>query len=205
MKWNLIEETEYQTTRWSGGDTTQLWIQPRQALYANRDFLWRISTASVEEEHSVFTKLPDYNRFLSVRVGCLQLKIGPNPPLSMKPLQICSFDGAVPTESWGRCTDFNLMLRKGRCTGTLEALILPAGTSRTWYPPQPALPRRTAALFCSTGEVLLPEQRLTARSGQLLLCQDPEERPLPLCASRDTEIFLAVIDKLDGDFAGGSE
>ena len=82
----------------------------------------------MELDHSVFTHLPDYHRFLTVLEGELELQIGSGPKLPL-PLSLCQFDGGVPVESWGRCKDLNLMLRKGACTGSMEVLRLPAGSS----------------------------------------------------------------------------
>ena len=50
------------TTQWSGGATTQLAIAPKGAVYADRDFLWRLSSATVELDESDFTPLPAYDR-----------------------------------------------------------------------------------------------------------------------------------------------
>ena len=47
MKWELITQEQYVTTLWSGGTTTQLAIAPEGAVYADRDFLWRLSSAKV--------------------------------------------------------------------------------------------------------------------------------------------------------------
>lgn len=45
-------------------------------MYADRDFLWRLSSAKVELDHSDFTPLPDYERLISVLHGDLDMKIG---------------------------------------------------------------------------------------------------------------------------------
>ena len=52
-----------------------VFIAPEGAVYADRDFLWRFSSAGVELEHSDFTALPDYVRLISVLDGQLELKI----------------------------------------------------------------------------------------------------------------------------------
>ena len=44
---------------WSGGTTTQVGIAPAGAVYASRDFMWRVSSATVDLEVSDFTALPD--------------------------------------------------------------------------------------------------------------------------------------------------
>ena len=46
MDWKLLTKSDYVTTRWSGGTTTQLAIAPEGAVYADRDFLWRRRTLS---------------------------------------------------------------------------------------------------------------------------------------------------------------
>ena len=115
MEWTLLTREDYITTNWSGGTTTQLAIAPEGAQYSDRDFLWRISSAKVELEHSDFTPLPDYDRFLAVLAGDLTLKVGNEACAPLPRLTVRYFDGGVPTQSWGKCTDFNLML--GLCVG----------------------------------------------------------------------------------------
>ena len=80
MNWTVLTKEQYIATPWSGGVTSQLAIAPEGAVYANRDFLWRLSSATVELEHSDFTPLPDYYRYLSVLKGEIQVKIGEDAP-----------------------------------------------------------------------------------------------------------------------------
>ena len=145
MDWKLLTKADYVTTSWSGGTTTQLAIAPEGAVYADRDFLWRLSSATVELDHSDFTPLPDYNRFLSVLEGGIQLKIDADEPVPVSPGKVVAFDGGVPVESWGQCVDFNLMVRKGKAKGSVEVLsgdrepfTVPPGRSvcptGTWRP-----------------------------------------------------------------------
>ena len=130
MEWKLLTKTDYVTTSWSGGTTTQLAISPEGAVYANRDFLWRLSSATVELEHSDFTPLPGYHRFLAVLEGKIRLKIDANEPFELAPGRVAEFDGGVPVESWGQCVDFNLMVRKGKGLGAVAVLLGPrAGRS----------------------------------------------------------------------------
>ena len=122
---SLLTPDDYKTTRWSGGSTTQLLISPPGADYADRDFLWRISSAVVEDGTSTFTPLPDYERFIATLEGSIVLQHNGGSPLRLEPFQVHRFDGGSVTESVGRCRDFNLMLRKGQAQGTLQA-VLPA-------------------------------------------------------------------------------
>ena len=144
MEWKLLTQADQVTTTWSGGTTTQLAIAPEGAVYADRDFLWRLSSAKVELEHSDFTPLPDYNRLISVLHGELDMKIGDGARFGLEPFTLRSFDGGVPVESWGMCTDYNLMVRKDKCQGIAQSVALsdgpPAAGLRPWPPPRRGRP-----------------------------------------------------------------
>lgn len=178
MSWNVFTPKDFETSPWAGGVTTQLAIGPQGTHYADRDFLWRISSAQVELEHSVFTNLPDYHRFLTVLEGNLELQIGHSPKSALPPLSICEFDGGTPVESWGRCKDLNLMLRKGACTGSMEVLRLPAGPSPTMQADWDIL-----GLYCVQGGTSW------LRSGEFGLLPEPASCSLTLT---EPSIFLTM-------------
>ena len=50
----IIAASDMPVSLWSGGRTTEIYIAPEGALYAERNFLFRISTAEVELEESDF-------------------------------------------------------------------------------------------------------------------------------------------------------
>ena len=192
MEWKLLRQSDYHTARWSGGTTTQLAIAPEGAQYAGRDFLWRISSAQVELEHSDFTPLPGYNRFLAVLAGELELKVGGEARTPLPCLTVRSFDGGVPTQSWGRCTDFNLMVRKEQGQGEVCCMRLPASGAAVLTPEASgAYPFLARALFCVSGTLNLPEAGLTARQGELLLCRNAAPDAVRVTADSDTA-FLAL-------------
>lgn len=120
MKITKICADAQTVSRWSGGTTTQLAICPPGAVYGDRDFLWRVSSAVVELPESDFTPLPDYDRILMILEGELSLSHDGGEMYTLKPLEQTSFDGASHTYSRGQVTDFNLMMRKERCTGRVE-------------------------------------------------------------------------------------
>ena len=150
-----LSPRDYTVSRWSGGTTTQIAIFPPEAKYADRDFLWRISSATVDLEESDFTALPDYERLISTLAGEIVLTHNGGAPLTLRPFEVHAFSGADATHSRGRCTDFNLMLRRGRAAGTMEALRvsntptkLDAGISVA-CPPIPAAEQ--LLLYCAEG------------------------------------------------------
>ncbi len=123
----IIRKEEVITTEWSGGTTSQLAISPAGAVYADRDFDWRLSSAEVNDEKSTFTPLPDYHRFLTTRKGSLKMRHDGGDWYSIGEGDVAEFEGASLTESEGKVTDFNLMVRKGRVEGSLDTEFLEDG------------------------------------------------------------------------------
>lgn len=117
-----LKKEDFSVSSWSGGTTTQLAIEPENAEYKDRDFLWRVSSATVELEESVFTPLPDYERLIMTLEGEMELAHNGGDMLRLPRLKPHSFDGADKTVSRGKVIDFNLMMRKGQCEGILRLL-----------------------------------------------------------------------------------
>lgn len=122
----IVKRSEYETSIWSGGTTTQLLIYPEDALYRERNFKWRISSAKVEDEESVFTNLPCISRILIVIDGELSLAHEGRYNVTLKPFDQDSFMGDWGTKSFGKATDFNLMMNTG-CSGELSSFSVDAG------------------------------------------------------------------------------
>ena len=123
MMMTKIEEKDYKKSKWSGGTTTQLLIWPPESDYKTREFQFRISSATIEEEHSVFTKLPGIYRYLSVLEGKLELAVEKNHQIhheSLNLFDVFAFWGDQEVKSKGKVRDFNLMLQQ--CKGKLEAI-----------------------------------------------------------------------------------
>lgn len=125
----IIRKNQLVTNRWSGGTTTQLLIYPEDANYSERNFKWRISSANVENEESVFTHLPGISRIIMIIDGEIILEHEGKPRTALKPFEQHSFMGNWTTKSYGKVTDFNLMMSEG-INGRLKPLsIEEAGTS----------------------------------------------------------------------------
>lgn len=123
----LLHNEDYKTTEWSGGMTTELSIAPEGSVYADRDFLWRLSSATVELEESDFTSLPDYDRIIMMLKGDISLSHNNDNWIDLPEFTPHSFDGADATASKGKVVDFNLMLRKGKCAGHVVPLRMEEG------------------------------------------------------------------------------
>ena len=159
MRFTHLTSKDYVVSNWSGGKTIQIAIAPEGAVYADRDFLWRVSSATADLDESDYTPLPDYQRWLSVFDRPIRLP----------------HDGGAATRSWGRCVDFNLMLRKGKAEGSLQALLLSSG--------QPLEPQGadTMLLYCAEGSGTVGEISLKAE--EAVLVQDVKEHTVTVTGS----------------------
>ena len=175
---------DYTTTRWSGGATTELLIRPRGAAYAQRAFLCRVSSATVELDESTFTALPDYDRLIATLEGEIDLVHDGGAPIHLRPYEVHAFDGGSATRSFSRCRDFNLMLRKGQAAGSLRAV--------TCDGPCPLSPgTRTALLYCVTGTCTAAGVPLAP--GESLLIEDVDADALTLEGDPQARLMLAEV------------
>ncbi len=122
MKNKIINKDHFKTSLWSGGKTTELYIYPENAIYKNKNFLFRLSSATVELEKSNFTPLKGIKRFIAPIDGSLKL-FHQDKEIYLEPYDCYAFDGGVETTSEGKVTDFNLMLSKD-VSGTLQSFFL---------------------------------------------------------------------------------
>lgn len=173
---------------WQGGKTYELAIGSEGSSYAGRDFLFRISTAMVDLDHSTFTSLPDYMRIIMPIDGALTLVHNDGPEVHLPPLSAHSFDGGWRTESHGRAQDFNLMMRKGQCRGDMEApqlqkgvpLEIPAQKSscRLFY----CVDGSCSIIFGSESHPFQPGEGLCTGGEACILCADRPATVICTCA-----------------------
>lgn len=171
---------DYAVSSWSGGTTTQLAIFPPDAKYADRDFLWRVSSATVELEDSDFTPLPDYERLIAALEGEIVLTHDGGAPLRLRPFEVHAFSGASATHSRGRCRDFNLMLRRGKAIGSMEALSLTDAPTALH-----AAEGETMLLYCAAGHALAAQSARPVRSEA-----KPKEPAAPLSLASGEALLL---------------
>lgn len=122
----IVEGKKFITNRWSGGTTTELFIFPEKSSYADRNFDFRLSMATVEVEESDFTPLPNIFRKTLILDGEITLAHNGEEAEKFIKHSVATYDGGWKTKSVGKCTDFNLMT-KGRSFGSLEGKSLEIG------------------------------------------------------------------------------
>ena len=182
-----LTQKDYITSIWSGGSTTQLFLWPPQGNYNERDFLFRISSATVETETSTFTELPGIGRYITPLQGGLTLQHKGHHTVTLQPLQIDSFSGNWQTTSIGKARDFNLMLKK--CQGQLA--LLPR---RTRLEIEPA--RRESFegfYFTKPGNCLVQGTTYPVQAGDLLLLHLlAEEERIEVILQTEETLHLAI-------------
>lgn len=109
MQISILNPTDFKTSTWAGGTTTQLYISPLDSNYLERSFDYRISSARIEIEASNFTSLPAVQRKLMILDGEITIKHQNQYSKKLKAFDQDSFDGSWNTSTIGKCTDFNVM------------------------------------------------------------------------------------------------
>ncbi|MGN0714216.1 MAG: HutD family protein, partial [Anaerovoracaceae bacterium] len=204
MKYQLIKKDAYKTSRWTGGETREMAIWPAGSQYLERNFIWRLSSATVEQEESDFSSLPDYDRVLMVLDGEVVLSHEGQRVARLKALEQDRFDGAYKTHSFGKITDYNLMVRKGN-EGYLD-LLYPEETAAACGPTYPTeKPLAAHALFCQEGYFVanFSGQTVMASPGELLVMEFGEgEQPAYTIMGEGTVIRAQVyFDEMKGQLA----
>ncbi|HNR03775.1 MAG TPA: HutD family protein [Bacillota bacterium] len=108
----IIRKSEGKVSTWSGGTTTQLYIYPENAVYADRNFRWRLSSAKVAADESTFTPLPGISRILMIIEGEVEIEHQGHHRTVLKAFEKDSFSGDWTTICKGKAADYNLMTDK---------------------------------------------------------------------------------------------
>jgi len=172
------------TINWASGTSTEIFIHPQGASFAARDFLFRISTATVEAEESTFTFFEGITRHLMILKGTLELIHEGRYTKQLAPYDQDTFSGEWSTRSKGKVTDFNLMLREG-WTGSLEHRHVPQGKAASF----------TAAtayyfLYIAAGTLSLNDGS-SAQAGDLLRIQ--EGSALSVVAAETSDVIVIEV------------
>ncbi len=150
MKCSLIKKSDCKTSDWRGGKTTELAIFPPTKKYIDRDFVWRLSSATIDLEESDFTKLAGYDRVIMPLEGEVVLTFNDEKTVKLRELEQTAFSGEWMTKSFGRITDFNLMTRRGAARGALD-VIEPASEAARLSHESSSGDKTTHALYLRDG------------------------------------------------------
>ena len=123
MSIQIKKQSEIISNRWAAGTTSELFIWPNQTSFEARDFDFRISTATVEQAETTFTKFNGYSRELMILAGKLQIHHENLYSKTLNTFDVDSFEGDWDTKAEGMVTDFNIIYR-GKVLAKLESNAL---------------------------------------------------------------------------------
>jgi environmental stress-induced protein Ves len=162
----LISFNDLPATPWKngGGVTRELYSYPAAASFDQ--FVWRVSIADVTQS-GPFSSFPGVDRVITLLQGeGMQLLSANGDRTLLAPLQVHRFRGEeqISAQLEGvACLDFNLMLRRGAATGSVDI----------WHADRD-LPHGCDLLFCLQGrwDVLTASgQQVTLEPRQSLVCE----------------------------------
>jgi environmental stress-induced protein Ves len=188
----LIRKSEQITISWSGGTTTQLFIYPEKASYQERNFLFRISLATMETEESVFTKLPGISRQIMILDGTLKLEHTGRYTKILKKFETDSFEGDWETKGFGKVKDFNLMTA-GTLQGTIYGTLLKKGETIEF---QSINQIHNIYLYPYKGKLTVEAERQNLKLDQMDFLQvvlDNNNRQISITAFEDTDLVITRI------------
>jgi environmental stress-induced protein Ves len=165
MQIKVTKKEQLQTNTWQGGTTTQLAIYPESAVYKNLDFIFRISTATIDVEQSAFTALPNVTREIMVLAGELVIAHKGHHTKQLTKFDTDSFMGDWETTSMGKATDFNIMTR-GNAKATIKGFSLQEKESK-----ELTLDGDVMAIYVYSGKVCVEQSPLktTLQQGDVAL------------------------------------
>jgi environmental stress-induced protein Ves len=170
MQIKHITADSFQTTNWSGGTTTELYIYPEATTYQERNFLFRLSKATIEQEETTFTPLAGVKRSLMVLEGALTLIHEGQAPKELDKFDIENFTGDWNTRSVGKATDLNLMCRED-AVGLLKKRVLRKIRLRSFWQENSLQPYRAVLYYMHEGkaEIASEKQTYLLKQGEILV------------------------------------
>lgn len=107
-----ITKNDFKTTNWSGGETSELFICPKDASVAEKNFDFRISSATCELDSSTFTPYNGFIRYITPLDGDLRMIVNEREVI-LKPFEVFEFLGSDEVTSYSKIRDFNLIVKEG--------------------------------------------------------------------------------------------
>jgi environmental stress-induced protein Ves len=109
---NYYPRDSRQPQSWASGTTTELFIYPLSANFQQRNFSFRISTATVEAAETTFSDFSNFKRILMVLEGELLVTHEGHYSKLLRQFDQDLFDGGWKTNSKGKVRDFNVIFNE---------------------------------------------------------------------------------------------
>jgi environmental stress-induced protein Ves len=190
MNIKIVKSTALESTSWSGGTTTELFIYPENSSYSERNFDFRISTAEVQLESSDFTPLPGFFRKLMVLKGKIEISHENEHNINLSRFDQDEFSGDWKTSSIGKCTDFNF-IHTQKFEGELLAKKIQRGEKLHIIPAD-----SFTFLYLLEGQltVELDKTAVTLNASDLIVIQGSDTDGLQLIAIENALVIETRVD-----------
>jgi environmental stress-induced protein Ves len=181
------------TVSWANGTSTELFVYPPDGNFQTRDFIFRISTATVEAEETTFSDFSGLTRILLPLKGKLTLVHEGRYTKELQPFEQDQFDGSWSTRSKGQVQDFNLIFNKQTSARVIhhhlssgEVNTLDVNNSRHF-------------IFVNDGVFEVNGQRIVA--GDLVEFESSDVQPTDIKCHEEGNILECIIHHTDMDHA----
>ncbi|HUH25006.1 MAG TPA: HutD family protein [Flavobacterium sp.] len=182
MQTTIIRKESIKPNTWDGGETFEYFIYPPTASYANRDFLFRISSASITKIPSNFTKFDNYQRFLVMLDNDLEINRNGQKEVYTQD-KVFKFASNDDITSYSLGNDFNLMVGKD------------VKKSEVFFPKDTVqLSQAFIFVFAKEDTILsVNEKDVSLNSQDLLLIENMEQTAVTLKSLNDILMGYVVI------------
>ncbi|EGJ27975.1 HutD family protein [Streptococcus porcinus] len=125
---SILKSQSYSVSKWSGGKTKELYIFPKTSSYLEKNFDFRLSSATVSLVETNFSDLRGYHRLIMTLDRSMSLfNLETHEITKLKPFETFSFEGCDKIKSYGQCTDINLIYNDNYL-GQMEAVHKTTGS-----------------------------------------------------------------------------
>lgn len=195
QNFELISTDRYQRAQWKNGlgHTDQIAIHPANADLRKGDFLWRISTARIENA-SDFSLFPDHDRNLIILEGAgVRLthtfpEADASDTVELPRLEPYEFPGDVPSRCElirGPVNDFSVFVRKGEAFAQIEIQTASGDQEIEWTPEG-----QWNFIYVVEGALLVDSTRVNA--GETLRMNSGSESWVGLKAAESSATFIQI-------------
>ena|GEM_PF-416388 len=115
--YKIIRAKNQKVAHWYGGETSELYIYPEDAVFTDQDFDFRVSISTVGLAHNVFARFPGYKRHTMLLAGQAHIFHKGHYEVDLGPYGTDCFKGDWATEVTGQSVDFNLITGEGYAGG----------------------------------------------------------------------------------------
>ena len=192
MKIEYYTRDNFHTSTWKGGKTTELFILPERASYKERNFIARLSSATIETSSSEFTMLNGIKRFITPITHPFLLESNIKKTFLLKPFEVYEFSGDEKTCSYGMSQDFNLMIDSKKADAWMksiknkkEIVINVENISLLWF-----------FVPASSLDLAINAYSKTMEPSSLLTLNDISEKTLTIKLSKTTPLIFGGITYL---------